>query len=69
MQVPSNLLVSKIKYPAWYICFAVGVWGVISACTAAVHSFGALMACRFFLGFVEAVFFPGMILTSERESE
>lgn len=59
MQVPSNLVVSKIKYPAVYICSAVVVWGVISACTAAVNSFGSLLACRFFLGFVEAAFFPG----------
>ena len=59
MQVPSNLLVSKIRYPAIYICSAVAVWGAISACTAAVNSFGSLVACRFMLGFVEAVFFPG----------
>lgn len=59
MQVPSNLLVSKIKYPAVYICSAVCVWGGISACTATVHSFGGLLAARFFLGFVEAAFFPG----------
>jgi len=59
MQVPSNLLVSKIRFPALYICSAVAVWGAISACTAAVNSFGSLVACRFMLGFVEAVFFPG----------
>ncbi|KAK3058605.1 hypothetical protein LTR09_000169 [Extremus antarcticus] len=38
---------------------AVFIWGTISACTAAVHSFGGLLACRFFLGLVEAAFFPG----------
>ena len=59
MQVPSNLVVSKIKYPAVYICSAVCVWGAISACTAAIGSYGGLLACRFMLGFVEAVFFPG----------
>ncbi|KAI6906156.1 putative MFS transporter [Hortaea werneckii] len=59
MQVPSNLVVSKIRYPAIYICAAVVVWGAISACTAAVSSYGELLACRFMLGFVEAVFFPG----------
>lgn len=52
MQVPSNLLVSKIAYPMWYINAAVFVWGAISACTAAVQSFGGLIACRFMLGFV-----------------
>lgn len=60
MQVPSNLLVSKIRYPGLYICAAVVVWGIVSALTAVVHSFEGLLACRFFLGFVEAVFFPGV---------
>lgn len=53
MQVPSNLVVSKIKWPGLYICAAVALWGVVSACTAAVNSFGSLVACRFMLGFVE----------------
>ena len=62
MQVPSNMAVSKIRYPALYICSAfVVVWGVVSACTPAVHSFGTLLVCRFFLGFVEAAFFPGAL--------
>lgn len=61
MQVPSNLLVSKIRFPALYICSAVALWGAISACTAAVNNFGSLVACRFMLGFVEAVFFPGAL--------
>ncbi|EME84080.1 uncharacterized protein MYCFIDRAFT_187237 [Pseudocercospora fijiensis CIRAD86] len=59
MQVPSNLVVSKIKWPGLYLCAAVALWGVVSACTAAVNSFGSLVACRFMLGFVEAAFFPG----------
>lgn len=46
MQVPSNLVVSKIKYPGLYICTAVALWGMVSACTAVVHSFGGLLACR-----------------------
>lgn len=33
MQVPSNLIVSKIKWPAMYICLAVSLWGAISAVT------------------------------------
>ncbi|GAB7358660.1 hypothetical protein MBLNU230_g3889t1 [Neophaeotheca triangularis] len=59
MQVPSNLVVSKIKWPAAYICLAVALWGAVSAATAAVQSFGGLLACRFVLGVVEAAFFPG----------
>lgn len=33
------------------------IWGVISAATAGCHSFGGLLAARFFLGFVEAAYF------------
>lgn len=36
-------------------------WAVISACTALVQNFGGLVACRFFLGFVEAPFYPGVL--------
>lgn len=35
------------------------VWSVVSACTALVHSYGGLVACRFFLGITEAPFYPG----------
>lgn len=61
MQVPSNIVVGKIKAPGVYICFSMGLWGALSACTAAVHNASGLMASRFFLGFVEAVFFPGAL--------
>jgi MFS family permease len=36
-------------------------WGIISACTGAVHSFAGLAVCRTFLGFAEAAFFPGAV--------
>lgn len=35
---------------------------MISAAQASLHSFGGLIACRFFLGFAEAPFFPGAVL-------
>lgn len=55
------MFAGKFAYPAVYICLAMGIWGVISACTAAAHNFSGLVAARFFLGFVEAVFFPGAL--------
>lgn len=61
MQVPSNMIVSKVKYPATYICVAMALWGLISALMAVVHSFVGVLMARFFLGFVEAVFFPGAL--------
>ncbi|RYP03216.1 hypothetical protein DL764_005297 [Monosporascus ibericus] len=35
------------------------VWAAVSACTALVHNFGGLVACRFMLGITEAPFYPG----------
>jgi MFS family permease len=36
-------------------------WEIISTCTGAVQSASGLYAARFFLGFVEACFYPGCI--------
>lgn len=60
-QIPSNLIMTKISRPGMYICCAVAIWGCISAATAAVKSYGQLLAVRAILGAAEAVFFPGAI--------
>ncbi|KAG7005255.1 hypothetical protein G7Y79_00020g047830 [Physcia stellaris] len=59
MQIPSNLFLNKLGKPALYLPTVMIVWGVISAATAGAQSFGGLIAIRFFLGFVEAAYFPG----------
>ncbi|KAL8932488.1 MAG: hypothetical protein Q9211_006284, partial [Gyalolechia sp. 1 TL-2023] len=61
MQVPSNLFLNKIGKPALYLPTVMIIWGVISTATAAAESFGGLVAIRFFLGFVEAAYFPGCL--------
>ncbi|KAL3463135.1 major facilitator superfamily domain-containing protein [Aspergillus heterothallicus] len=61
MQVPSNLLLNKLGKPSIYLPTAMVVWGVISTATAATQSFSGLVACRFFLGFAEAAYFPGCL--------
>jgi len=61
MQIPSNLLLNKIGLPAVYLPSCMIVWGIISGATAACQSFGGLLACRFFLGFIEAAYFPGCL--------
>ncbi|KAK7722657.1 hypothetical protein SLS57_004862 [Botryosphaeria dothidea] len=61
MQVPSNLYLNKIGLPAIYLPACMIVWGAISTATAACQNFGGLVACRFFLGFVEAAYFPGCL--------
>jgi MFS family permease len=55
------MIVSKVKLPGVYICIATAGWGIVSALTAAVHNYVGLLMCRFFLGVVEAVFFPAAI--------
>lgn len=60
-QIPSNLLITKIARPGMYICCMVAIWGAISASTAAVKTYGQLLAVRAILGAAEAVFFPGAI--------
>ena len=61
MQVPSNLFLNKLGKPALYLPTVMIVWGVISAATAGAQSFRGLIAIRFFLGFVEAAYFPGCL--------
>lgn len=61
MQVPSNLFLNKLGKPALYLPTVMIIWGVISAATAGAQSFGGLIAIRFFLGFVEAAYFPGCL--------
>jgi len=61
--VPSNLFLNKIGKPALYLPAVMCVWGVISTCTAAVQSFGGLVAVRFVLGFVEAAYFRELRLS------
>lgn len=60
MQLPSNLLITRVK-PSLYLGTVMTVWGVVSTCNSAVHSFSSLVVVRFFLGFVEAPFFPGAV--------
>lgn len=61
MQIPSNLLLTRVR-PSLFLGIAMCVWGVISTCQAATHSFAGLVVARFFLGFVEAPFFPGAVM-------
>ena len=37
------------------------LWGVVSACMGVVDNYVHLLLARFFIGFVEAVFFPGAL--------
>ncbi|KAJ5623155.1 hypothetical protein N7490_011760 [Penicillium lividum] len=61
MQVPSNLLLNYMGRPSIYLGFFVTAWGLVSACTSQVTSYGGILACRFILGLVEAPFFAGVL--------
>ncbi|GAA6024824.1 hypothetical protein JCM11491_005664, partial [Sporobolomyces phaffii] len=62
MQVPSNMIVQYTGRPSIFLPGAIFAWGAISLATGFVHNFKEALVTRFFLGFVEAVFFPGAIL-------
>lgn len=54
------MLLTRVR-PSLYISIWVLVWSVVSACTAAARNYSQLIAIRFFLGIVEAPFFPGVL--------
>jgi MFS family permease len=60
LQIPSNMLLTRVR-PSIYLPICMALWGVVSASTAAVRNFEGLVVCRFFLGFLEAPFFPGAL--------
>ncbi|KAL5323518.1 hypothetical protein ACEPPN_008056 [Leptodophora sp. 'Broadleaf-Isolate-01'] len=55
-QFPSNVILSRFPRPGIYLGVAALIWGGVSACMASVHSYGGVIAVRFFLGFAEAPF-------------
>ncbi len=61
MQIPSNLYLNKIGKPSAYLPTAMVIWGVISGATAGAQNFAGLASVRFFLGFIEAAYFPGCL--------
>jgi MFS family permease len=61
MQVPSNLMLNYVGRPSLYLGFFVTAWGLVSAVTSQVTSYGGIVACRFILGLVEAPFFAGVL--------
>lgn len=60
-QVPSNLVLNHLGRPSLYLGFFTTAWGLVSACTSQVKTPGAIIACRFILGLVEAPFFAGVL--------
>ncbi|KAF2139294.1 uncharacterized protein K452DRAFT_74939 [Aplosporella prunicola CBS 121167] len=61
LQIPSNLILTRVR-PSLYLPGCMAAWGVVSGLSAAVHNFEGLVIVRFFLGMVEAPYFPGALL-------
>ncbi|KAG2369849.1 major facilitator superfamily domain-containing protein [Suillus spraguei] len=61
MQVPSNMYLNKIGRPSIYLPTCMAIWGLMSVLTGTTNDFLGAVYTRFFLGFVEAAFFPGAL--------
>lgn len=66
MQIPSNMFLNQITRPSVYISFCIFLWGFFSISTGAASSFHAALVSRFFLGFAEAVYYPGILFMLTR---
>ncbi|KAF6825041.1 allantoate permease [Colletotrichum plurivorum] len=60
MQLPSTMIMTKMQ-PHIFLPGCIIIWAVVSGCTAATTSPAGLLTVRFFLGIVEAPFFPSAI--------
>ncbi|KAJ0337656.1 hypothetical protein COL922a_006550 [Colletotrichum nupharicola] len=57
MQIPSNVFLANLR-PSVYLPACMAMWGLLSTLTGIAHNAAGLYALRFFLGFVEAAFYP-----------
>ncbi|KAJ0346548.1 hypothetical protein KNSL1_007405 [Colletotrichum chrysophilum] len=60
MQIPSNVFLANLR-PSIYLPACMAMWGLLSTLTGIAHNAAGLYALRFFLGFVEAAFYPGAL--------
>ncbi|KFY29700.1 hypothetical protein V494_08541 [Pseudogymnoascus sp. VKM F-4513 (FW-928)] len=62
MQIPSNMLMSSRKIrPSIYMAVCMAGWAIVAALTALVKNYTGLVLVRFFLGVLEAPFYPGAL--------
>ncbi|KAH3679134.1 hypothetical protein WICMUC_001144 [Wickerhamomyces mucosus] len=57
-QIPSNLLLSKLKHPHYYIAAIEIIWSVLTFCTSSIKTAKGMYGIRFLLGLVESGHFP-----------
>ncbi|CAA7259721.1 unnamed protein product [Cyclocybe aegerita] len=61
MQIPSNMFLNYFGKPSVYLPACMVIWGGLSVCTGFTTTYFGALWIRFFLGFVEAAFFPGAL--------
>ncbi|KAM0343933.1 hypothetical protein ACHAPU_007987 [Fusarium lateritium] len=59
-QIPSNMIITRVR-PSWYMGGFMMAWAVVSSLTAVTHNFTGALLTRFFLGVVEAPYYPGAL--------
>ncbi|KAG1878759.1 MFS general substrate transporter [Suillus tomentosus] len=65
-QAPSNMILHHMKRPSLYLSGCMITWASITMCMSAVQTYHAALMLRFFIGFVEATFFPGAVFLLSR---
>ncbi|KAG2144501.1 MFS general substrate transporter [Suillus clintonianus] len=65
-QAPSNMILQRMKRPSLYLSSCMAIWGALTMFMGAVQTYHAALFLRFFLGFVEAAFFPGAVFLLSR---
>jgi sugar phosphate permease len=58
-EVPSNMLLKKIR-PSTWLSGIMAAWGIVTVCQGVTESFTGLVVCRVLIGALEAGFMPGM---------
>ncbi|KAF7557258.1 hypothetical protein G7Z17_g820 [Cylindrodendrum hubeiense] len=59
-EVPSNMILTRSR-PSFYLPGIMIIWGALCAVMSVVHNYQGMLALRFFLGAIEAGFFPGVL--------
>ncbi|KAI6750852.1 hypothetical protein HG530_014302 [Fusarium avenaceum] len=59
-QIPSNMIITRVR-PSWYMGGFMMAWAVVSSLTAVAHNYTGAILTRFFLGVVEAPYYPGAL--------
>ncbi|KAG1845708.1 major facilitator superfamily domain-containing protein [Suillus subalutaceus] len=65
-QAPSNMILHHMKRPSLYLSSCMIAWAAITVFMGAVQTYHAALVLRFFLGFVEATFWPGAVFLLSR---